>query len=252
MSSETSTEPESLQPWQLFTLAGLAGATIVVFMSRGQSPAAVILLSLTIFTAAGVGLAAWRTFAPISASDEPTGSPIVGGRTRAALEREKALALRSLKELEFDRAMGKVSEKDFAEMGARLRARAAGLMRQLDAGEGYRDMIEKELASRHGDTGSRGRNRPSPAARPRIAARASGRRRRIPSRRPSCADRAAPPMKPTRSSASTAGPVWSLLNDVDFGLRTPVFAALSRLLGLGRLGLGPCRCARLASRRAHS
>jgi len=148
MSSGTSTESESLQPWQLFTLAGLAGATLVVFMSSGQSPAAVILLSLTIFTAAGVGVAAWRTFAPISAEDEPTGSPTVAGRTRAALEREKALALRSLKELEFDRAMRKVSEKDFAEMGARLRARAARLIRQLDASEGYRDEIEKELASR--------------------------------------------------------------------------------------------------------
>ena len=51
---------------------------------------------------------------------------MLGGRTRAALEREKTLSLRSIKELEFDRAMGKVSEKDFAEMGARLRARAAG------------------------------------------------------------------------------------------------------------------------------
>jgi hypothetical protein len=30
--------------------------------------------------------------------------------------------LRSIKELEFDRAMGKMSEKDFAEMSARLRA----------------------------------------------------------------------------------------------------------------------------------
>ena len=148
MSSETSTEPEALQPWQLFTLAGLAGATLVVFMSRGQSPAAIILLSLTIFTAAAVGIAAWRTFAPISATDEPTGSAILGGRTRAALEREKALALRSIKELEFDRAMGKVSDKDFAEMSTRLRARAAGLIRQLDAGEGYRDEIDKAVASR--------------------------------------------------------------------------------------------------------
>ncbi|MFN1208911.1 hypothetical protein ACKXGD_18445, partial [Enterococcus lactis] len=69
MSSETSTDPEALQPWQLFTLAGLAGATVVVFLSGGQSPAAVILLSLTIFTAAAMGLAAWRTFAPISAED---------------------------------------------------------------------------------------------------------------------------------------------------------------------------------------
>jgi hypothetical protein len=148
MSSETSTDPEALQPWQLFTLAGLAGATIVVFLSRGESPAAVILLSLTIFTATAVGLAAWRTFAPISAEDEPTGSQVVGGRTRAAIEREKALALRSLKELEFDRAMRKVSEKDYAEMSARLRVRAAGLIRQLDAGEGYRDEIDKEIASR--------------------------------------------------------------------------------------------------------
>ena len=43
---------------------------------------------------------------------------------RAALEREKALVLRSIKELEFDRAMGKVSPKDFDEMAGRLRARA--------------------------------------------------------------------------------------------------------------------------------
>jgi hypothetical protein len=47
--------------------------------------------------------------------------------------------------------MGKVSEKDFAEMGGRLRARAAGLMRQLDAGAGYRDEIEKEIVKRLGE-----------------------------------------------------------------------------------------------------
>jgi hypothetical protein len=44
--------------------------------------------------------------------------------------------------------MGKVSEKDFSEMTARLRVRAAGLLRQLDAGAGYRQQIEKELAKR--------------------------------------------------------------------------------------------------------
>ena len=148
MSSETSTDHEALQPWQLFTLAGLAGATLVVFMSRGQSAAAIILLSLTIFTAAAVGLAAWRTFMPISGTEEPSGAPVLAGRTRGALDRENTLALRAIKELEFDRAMGKVSEKDFAEMDARLRLRAAGLIGQLDAGQGYRDEIEKALASR--------------------------------------------------------------------------------------------------------
>ena len=63
-------------------------------------------------------------------------------------DREKTLVLRSIKELEFDHAMGKVSDQDFAEMGLRLRTRAAGLMRQLDAGASYSSQIEQELARR--------------------------------------------------------------------------------------------------------
>jgi hypothetical protein len=151
MSSETSTESQpSFEPWQLFTLAGLIGATIAVFMARGESPAAVIMISITIFAAAGVGIAALRTFLPLTQKTSTDGARIVGGRTRAALEREKTLLLRSIKELEFDRAMGKVSEKDFVEMGGRLRARAARLMRQLDAGAGYRSEIEREIVKRIG------------------------------------------------------------------------------------------------------
>jgi hypothetical protein len=150
MSSETSTD--TFQPWQLFTLAGLIGATVVVFVSQGQTPAGVVLLSLTIFAAALVGFAAWRTFAPLAGTEEgmTTGPQILGGRTRAALEREKTLALRAIKDLEFDHAMRKISDKDFAEMTARLRVRAAGLLRQLDAGTGYREQIEKEIEKRVG------------------------------------------------------------------------------------------------------
>jgi hypothetical protein len=152
MSSATSTEPQPLQPWQFFTLAGLVGATIVVFLSEGQSPAGIIVLSLIIFGAAAVGVAAWRMFSPLAGIDEPAGPQIFGGRTRAALEREKSLVLRSIKDLEFDHAMGKVSEKDFAEMGARLRARAAGLIRQLDSGTNYRQAIQAEIEKRVGRT----------------------------------------------------------------------------------------------------
>ena len=162
MSSETSTESsftggdlptsgsDSLQPWQLFTLAGLLGATITVFLSRGQSPAAVIILSLAVFAAAAVGIAALRTVMPLTSKARPDSTQVLGGRTRAVLERDKALVLRSIKELEFDRAMGKVSEKDFAEMSGRLRARAARLLRQLDAGTGYREQIEREIERRLG------------------------------------------------------------------------------------------------------
>jgi len=152
MSSETSTEPQpAFEPWQLFTLAGLIGATIAVFMARGESAPAVIMISLTIFAAAAVGIAALRTFLPLTQKSATFGPRLLGGRTRAALDREKTLVLRSIKELEFDRAMGKVSEKDFAEMSGRLRSRAARLMRQLDAGAGYRSEIEKEITKRIGE-----------------------------------------------------------------------------------------------------
>ena len=157
MNSEISTDAlptrrddPSLEPWQLFTLAGLMGATVVVFLSRGQTPAGIILLSLTIFTAAVVGVAAWRTLAPFTSSDHRAASPALGGRTRAALEREKTLTLRALKDLEFDRAMGKISEADFSEMTGRLRARAARLIGQLDAEGGYREQIERDIARRIG------------------------------------------------------------------------------------------------------
>jgi hypothetical protein len=140
------------EPWQLFTLAGLIGATLVVFMSRGQTPAGIILLSLTVFTAAVVGVATWRTLAPFTRSDHRATIAVLGGRTHAALEREKTLTLRAIKDLEFDRAMGKISEKDFAEMSGRLRARATRLLGQLDAGSSYRDQIEREVARRIGST----------------------------------------------------------------------------------------------------
>jgi hypothetical protein len=139
---------DALQPWQLFTLAGLIGATVVVFVSRGHTPAGIVLLSLTIFGAAVAGVAAWRMLGPLVMPEDPGTTQILGGRTRAALEREKTLVLRSIKELEFDRAMGKIAEKDFQEMSARLRVRAARLIGQLDAGSGYRDAIAKEVERR--------------------------------------------------------------------------------------------------------
>ena len=95
------------------------------------------------------GFALYRTLWPLVATDFKEHAQIVGGRTRAAIEREKTLVLRSIKELEFDRAMGKVSDTDFDLMGRRLRAQALTLMKQLDVDlPGYRDVIERELAQR--------------------------------------------------------------------------------------------------------
>jgi len=145
--SSAPTERGDLQPWQFFLLAGLGCATAVVFVARGQGVATVLLLSVLMATAVLVGVAAIRMLRPLVTSEDDR-TPMVGHRTRLALEREKALVLRSIKELEFDRAMGKLSEADWREMSGRLRARALGLMRQLDTGAGYRDQIERDLDAR--------------------------------------------------------------------------------------------------------
>ena len=137
------------KPWHFFVLVSLAASTVAVLMSRRSSPEHLILLSFTI-GAAGVAAAAfYRTLAPLALRDESLLSERPSERARAALEREKALVLRSIKELEFDRAMGKVSPKDFDEMAGRLRARALTLMKQIDAGgSGYREVIEREVQAR--------------------------------------------------------------------------------------------------------
>ncbi len=139
----------ALEPWQFFVLAALGCATAALFAARGQTVTAIVLVTVLMAAAALVGVAALRMLGPLVSADEDR-TPMVGRRTRAALEREKALTLRAIKELEFDKAMGKLSEADWQEMSGRLRARAARLMRQLDAGAGYREQIERELARRLG------------------------------------------------------------------------------------------------------
>ena len=171
MSSATSTEQarprpdrndSGLEPWQFFVLAALGCATAALFASRGQGLTAVVLLTVLMAATAIVGLAVLRTVRPlVSAEDDRTS--MVGHRTRAALEREKNLTLRAIKELEFDRAMGKLSDSDWQEMSGRLRTRATRLMRQLDAGDGYRERIERDLTKRLGQTALGPKDAPSSA-----------------------------------------------------------------------------------------
>jgi hypothetical protein len=139
-----------LRPWQFFVLAALGCATAVTWMARAQGFVAVLLLTIVMGTVALAALAMLRTVSPLVSREEDR-TPMVGERTRAALEREKLLTLRAIKELEFDRAMNKLSEEDFTEMSGRLRLRAARLIRQLDAGSGYRERVEKDLLRRMGE-----------------------------------------------------------------------------------------------------
>ena len=156
MSSATSTKDgaadEGFQVSHFFVLLSLIAATVAVIMARPAAPENLILISLTIGAAGVAAVAFYRTIAPLVAPRTEEGREPLGARLRADLEREKALTLRSIKELEFDRAMGKLSDTDFDQMSGRLRARAIGIMKQLEDGASvYRRQIEKELAERLGN-----------------------------------------------------------------------------------------------------
>jgi len=137
------------RPWHFFILAALAASTIAVLLSRQSTPEHLILISLTIAAAGAAAAGFYRTLAPLALEDVSVLDERPSERARALLEREKALVLRSIKELEFDKAMGKVSPRDFDEMAGRLRSRAVMLMKQLDEGaSAYRELIERELKAR--------------------------------------------------------------------------------------------------------
>lgn len=151
-------DTSSFRPWHLFVLAALVAATAAILVARPSDPVAAILLTLAVGAAGFVGLMTYRAVAPLTGTALPETTVMAGTRSRAAVEREKTLVLRSIKELEFDRAMGKVSDADFEEMGRRLRARAIRLMKQLDVeAVDFLEVIERELQERLGGS-------PEPAA----------------------------------------------------------------------------------------
>ncbi|HEX5216045.1 MAG TPA: zinc ribbon domain-containing protein [Vicinamibacterales bacterium] len=132
MSSEISTDArdQGFRVWHVYLLLAMAAATAAVAMSPSTHPAALLLLSAAIIAAGFAATAVHHALIGFLGAAPPAPA---GDRVRASLEEQKAIVLRSIKELEFDRAMGKLSDADFAELSGRLRARALELMGALAA-----------------------------------------------------------------------------------------------------------------------
>jgi hypothetical protein len=65
------------------------------------------------------------------------------------VEEEKRAVLRALKDLEYERGVGKISAEDYAELSARYRGEAKRLMQTLDESLGpARDEVERAIAAR--------------------------------------------------------------------------------------------------------
>jgi hypothetical protein len=70
------------------------------------------------------------------------------------VEEQKRAVLRALKDLEYERGVGKISPEDYAELSAKYRAEAKRLMQTLDEALGpARAEVEKAIAERLGRAG---------------------------------------------------------------------------------------------------
>lgn len=121
----------TFRPWHFYILLSMAGATFAVMLARDTHPAALLLLSSAVVAAGLVGLALHFALGGFLGVDVGEREPLRESE-REVLEREKLLTLRAIKELEFDRDMGKVGDGDFTDMAGRLRARAMTIIEQLE------------------------------------------------------------------------------------------------------------------------
>lgn len=127
--SSSSHPDAAFQPWHIYALLGMVAAAAAVWTARDTHPVALVLLSAAALAAGLVAFAVHRTAAAFLGRGGEI-APL-GERQREVLEREKSLVLRSIKELEFDRAMGKIGDADFDAISSHLRARALVLMQDL-------------------------------------------------------------------------------------------------------------------------
>jgi hypothetical protein len=132
------------RPQHLFMMLTMVAAGYGVLVTGSASPARAVFVSLAIFSVGLASYVLYRTVRPLVAPALNGESNTVGNGEEARLEAERATVLRTINDLEFDRAMGKLSDADFLEMRAALDLRRPA----------YRDLIERDLEARMASAGA--------------------------------------------------------------------------------------------------
>jgi hypothetical protein len=109
----------------------------------------------------GVIALIWASVQSLTGESQLSLEEALGFAAPSAEEEQKRSVLRALKDLEFERGVGKISEEDYTELSERYRAEAKRLMRSLDEHSlPEREKVEKLLAARLLET-SKPKPRPS-------------------------------------------------------------------------------------------
>jgi hypothetical protein len=161
MSSTSSTEAAPAaappRPFSRYVPVGLVAVVLVawaVFLAlglRAHLGLSAVMLFLTGAALLWSILWLYRSLAALAVDPPATQVTRLGGAARRELEHDKRNLLKAIKELEFDRSMGKLSDADFHDVAARYRASAMAVLRRLDEGAvTYRTLIEREVQRRLG------------------------------------------------------------------------------------------------------
>jgi hypothetical protein len=125
--------------------AGLCYGAFAVRLAFGPP---LVMMGLGGITVVLCGLAFYRVVAPLlRTGPDRVEVPQAPARLRE-LERDKQAVLKAIREIELDYQMRKIAEPDYREMLQRYRTRAMRIIRELDAGDNYRALIEEELKTR--------------------------------------------------------------------------------------------------------
>jgi len=131
---------------------GIGGALVATVFAAGVEKLRfgppLVMIALGGMTLALTAAALWRVIDPLTRADEGAAVGSRPARRSRELEREKQLVLKAIKEIELDYQMRKIAERDYREMIERYRARAMRLIGEIEAGDDFGALIERELQIR--------------------------------------------------------------------------------------------------------
>ncbi len=188
----------------------LAGWIPILFYNHWHVTAPVIFLGIGWLGVVLCGRFFWDA-ATLAASEgiarEGEGFELSSGRV-AELEREKRALLKAIKEVDFDREMGKMSEADAADITRVYRARAIDVLKELEGEGGAPDedapletVVDREVRARLALAGVMPKRKPGAAAR--AAAAAAAPAAAAPAAAAPAAEKAAEAEKPAAEAADS-------------------------------------------------
>jgi ribosomal protein L40E len=152
-------------PLAVLVLACSVGAVFGLPLALLVVAAGVLVLAISMF---------WSSLGRLTGESPLTLEEAVGLGAPSHEEERKRSIMRALKDLSFERSVGKISETDFAELSERYRAEAKDLMRAIEEDTApRREKAEAALAARlaadaakpAGKRGKSGKSRPGKALR---------------------------------------------------------------------------------------